>query len=115
MSKPTHTAATCPACNTDYDRLPLDYDEDGIGYAILEVHLCAHSTCGKLLCPCCDQFHCDGCGLTFCADHLVSVADGTDQPLHCCPACADECEPMELPLTMPPASETRPLAIPVTA
>jgi hypothetical protein len=83
--RPTHTAATCPACNTDYDRLPLDYDEDGIGYA------------------------------TFCADHLVSVADGTDQPLHCCPACADECEPMELPITMPPASETRPLAIPATA
>jgi hypothetical protein len=114
MKQATHTSGTCPTCNTDFDRLPVEYDEDG-GYAVLEVRSCAHSNCGKLLCTCCDQFHCDGCGLTFCADHLVSVADGTDQPLHCCPACADECEPMELPITMPPASETRPLAIPATA
>ena len=114
MSKLTNTSATCPTCDTDFDRLPVEYDEDG-GYAVLEVHFCAHLTCGTLLCPCCDQFHCDGCGNTFCADHLVSVPDGTDCPLHCCPICAEECEPMELPLALGPASETRPLAIPATA
>jgi hypothetical protein len=90
MSKPTHAAATCPSCQTDFARLPVEYDEDR-GYAVLEVRPCSDATCGKLLCGCCDQFHCDGCGLTFCADHLVSVPDGTENPLHCCPDCAAEC------------------------
>ena len=71
------------------------------------VTACAQENCGILLCPCCAQFHCDGCGMTFCADHLVSVPDGTDTPLHCCPTCAAECEPLELPAPMPPARETR--------
>jgi hypothetical protein len=90
------TSATCRNCNTDFDRIPVEYDEDG-GYAVIPVKACAQPNCSVLLCPCCDQFHCDGCGDTFCADHLVSVPDGTDRPLHCCPACAEECEPMELP------------------
>ena len=60
---------------------------------------------------CCAQFHCDGCGDTFCADHLVSVPDGTDRPLHCCPSCAEECEP--LPARTEPARETAaPITIP---
>lgn len=92
----------------------MDYDEDsGIGYAILEVHPCARPTCGKLLCGACGFFACDGCGLTFCADHLISVPDGTDRPLHCCPECALEDE--GLPFPLPPASETLPLAIPFVA
>jgi hypothetical protein len=62
-----------------------------------------------MLCSCCDQFHCDGCGQLFCADHLVSVPDGTDRPLHCCPACAAECEVLALPPRIPPASETHPV------
>jgi len=82
----------------------VEHDEDG-GYALLEVRPCAAATCGKMLCACCDQFHCDGCGQTFCADHLVSVLDGTDIPLHCCPICAIECEPLALPSRIPPRSE----------
>jgi hypothetical protein len=103
------TSATCPECETIFDRVPVEYDEDG-GYAVLEIHPCAHTECGKLLCACCDQFHCDGCGETFCADHLVSVPDGTDNPLHCCPACAGECEVNYLAAPMPNQSELQPFA-----
>jgi hypothetical protein len=102
--RPTTASATCPTCDTDFARLPVEYDEEG-GYIVLEVKPCADSACGKLLCACCHQFHCDGCGQTFCADHLVSVPDGTPTPLHCCPACADEAEPLDLPLPLPPARE----------
>src|ERR1039457_6153925 len=48
-------------------------DKEG-GYVFLEVHPCA--ACGTMLCACCDQFHCDGCGQRFCIDHLVSVQIG---------------------------------------
>jgi hypothetical protein len=96
------TSASCPTCDTLFERLPVEYDEDG-GYAFLEMHPCAG--CGKMLCACCDQFHCDGCGQTFRADHLVSVPDGTDSHLHCCEACAAEYEPLELPARIPPQSE----------
>jgi hypothetical protein len=91
--KTTFTSASCPSCNTLFERLPVEYDGD-TGYAVLEVHPCADPTCGKMLCACCDQFHCDGCGETFCADHLVSIPDGTDRPLHCCTSCADESKPL---------------------
>jgi hypothetical protein len=97
-------SASCPTCDTLFERLPVEYDEDG-GYVFLEVHPCAG--CATLLCACCDQFHCDGCGQTFCADHLVSVPDGTESPLHCCGPCAAECEPLELPARIPPQSEVR--------
>jgi hypothetical protein len=96
------TSASCPACDTLFERLPVEYDEDG-GYAFLELHPCAG--CGTMLCACCDQFHCDGCGQMFCADHLVSVPDGTETPLHCCEACAAECQPQELPARIPPQSQ----------
>jgi hypothetical protein len=35
--------------------------------------------------------------MTFCQEHLVSVPEGTKSPLHCCAACAAECEIVELP------------------
>lgn len=98
MSKPQFTSHTCPNCDTNFDRLPLDYDEDGIGTAVLEVHPCP--LCGALLCPCCGQFQCDGCGETFCALHKVVLEDGTDNPLRCCPTCA-----LENDLALPPARE----------
>ena len=101
-------SASCPTCDTLFERLPVEYDED-YGYAVLEVHPCADPACDKLLCACCDQFHCDGCGHTFCADHLVSIPDGTDRPLHCCPMCALECEPLELPDPIPARPELRPV------
>ena len=106
--KPQFTSASCPTCDTLFERLPVEHDEDS-GYAFLEVRPCADATCGKMLCSCCDQFHCDGCGQTFCADHLVSMPDGTDRPLHCCPACAVECQFLALPPRIPPASEMRPV------
>lgn len=102
---PRFTSASCPLCNTYFDRLPVESDEDG-GYAHLEVHLCADPSCGALLCPCCAQVHCDGCGQTFCADHLVQVADGTPRPLHCCPGCAAESEQAEFPPKIEPQRET---------
>lgn len=101
------TSASCPACEILFERLPVEYDEDG-GYAFLEVRPCADATCGKMLCACCDQFHCDGCGEAFCADHLISVPDGTDTPLHCCPPCAAECEQCNLPLPILPQFEKYP-------
>jgi len=102
------TSASCPSCGTIFERLPVEYDEDG-GYAFLEVRPCADTICDKMLCSCCDHFHCDGCGQTFCADHLVSVPDGTERPLHCCTTCAAECEFLSLPPRIPPASEARPV------
>lgn len=92
----TNHSASCPTCDTLFESLSVEFDEDG-GYAVLEMHPCFEPGCGVLLCSCCDQFHCDGCGHTFCADHLVSVPDGTDSPLQCCPTCAAESEPLELP------------------
>ncbi len=103
MSKRQFTSAECPNCETTFDRLPLDYDEDGIGTAVLEVHPCA--LCGALLCPCCGQFQCDGCDETFCSLHMVIVPDGTPKPLRCCPRCAFEGEIEQLPLALPPGRE----------
>ena len=90
----TKTSAACTNCQTSFANLPVDHDEDGASYAVLELTPCAE--CGTLLCPCCSTFHCDGCGETFCSEHAVIVEDGTDRPLQCCAACAQECEPMEL-------------------
>lgn len=102
--KSQFASASCPTCDTLFERLPVEYDEEG-GYAVLEVRPCADASCGKMLCSCCSQFHCDGCGQKFCTDHLVSVPDGTDQPLSCCPSCAVECDLLELPSRIPPGSE----------
>jgi hypothetical protein len=96
------TSATCETCNTLFTDLPFEVDECG-GYAVLEVTPCA--ACGVILCGCCSQFCCDGCSGTFCSTHKVVVPDGTTRPLRCCPTCAVECEPMELPLPKPPARE----------
>ena len=81
-------------------------DVSNAEYVFLEVHPC--SGCGQMLCSCCDQFHCDGCGQIFCIDHLVSVPDGTQVPLHCRALCAAECERFGLPARMPPQSELLP-------
>ena len=83
----------CPTCETIHQNAPVEYDARG-GYAVLELRPCANQTCGKLLCGACDQFHCDGCGETFCLDHLVSVPDGTDRPLHLCTECDAESKPL---------------------
>jgi hypothetical protein len=103
MSKQQFTSASCPSCDTLFDRLPVDFDDEGTGYAAMEVTPCADPECGQLLCTCCAQFACDGCGETFCSSHLVAVPDGTPQPLHCCPACALECE--EVPARIPAQRE----------
>ena len=87
-------SATCPNCQTYFDRLPVERDENG-AYVVLESRPCA--TCGQMLCPCCSTFACDGCNQIHCSDHVVVVPDGTDKPLKCCATCAAECEPLELP------------------
>jgi hypothetical protein len=84
--------ATCTNCNTLYENLPLDGDEDGRCYVALEVTPCA--ICTAMLCRCCTAFACDACGDTFCVDHLVSVPDGTDRPLHLCTDCDAESKPL---------------------
>jgi hypothetical protein len=89
------TNATCPTCDTTFTRVPVHGDEDG-AYAALELKSCGE--CAVLLCPCCEQFQCDGCAQTFCLEHLVSIPDGTLTPLRCCTACAAEVEVIELPL-----------------
>ena len=80
------TSASCPTCETFFDRVPVEYDEDG-GYVCLEVYPCAG--CGTMLCACCDQFHCDGCGQTFCRGHRVS-----DDDLDLCTSCVAESKPI---------------------
>src|SRR5437660_374897 len=92
----THfTTASCPTCETSFDRIPVEYDGDQ-GYAALELKPCCE--CGTLLCPCCEQFQCDGCAANFCPEHLASIPDGTLTPLRCCATCAAEVEVIELPL-----------------
>ena len=58
-----------------------------------------------MLCECCDQFHCDGCGQTFCIDHLASGPEMTGPPMHYCGPCAAECEPLQLPARILSQSE----------
>lgn len=101
-----NASATCPTCETIHTNLPFERDETG-GYAVLEVMQCAE--CGTLLCECCDQFDCDGCGHAHCLEHLIVVPDSTDRPLRCCNNCACEADP--LPLPFPPARETRIAAV----
>jgi hypothetical protein len=89
------TTTSCPTCETSFDRVPVEYDGDQ-GYAALELKPCRE--CGALLCPCCEQFLCDGCAATFCPSHLVIIPDGTLDPLRCCVTCAAEVEVIELSL-----------------
>ena len=53
---------TCPTCDTHFT---LDKGTD------LPRTKCANPNCPVLLCPCCPQFQCDGCGQTFCMDHAI--------------------------------------------
>jgi len=84
----------------------VEYDEDQ-GYAVLELRPCAEEGCKILLCSCCDQFHCDGCGQAFCIEHRILIDSGPCcDPLACCAVCAREAEPLELaPPPIAPARE----------
>ena len=95
-------SASCPTCDTLFERLPVEYDEDG-GYVFLEVHPCAG--CGqhalrllrsvplRWMRP--DVLH-----------RPSGVGPGRNRAL-CTAAepCAAECEPLELPARIPPQSE----------
>lgn len=90
---PNRTAsATCQTCQTEFDGLPVERDEDGV-YAVLEVRPCADPECNALLCECCPTFACDGCGATFCTLHMTAVNE-----LLCCPPCAAASDQGELEL-----------------
>jgi|ERR1039458_1039699 hypothetical protein len=81
------TSATCPSCNALFERVAVEYDEEG-GCVALQVTPC--TACRRLLCSACDCSQCDGCGNVFCADCLQLVEDGTGSPLHCCQVCVQE-------------------------
>ena len=38
-----YASATCPECQTYFSDLPVDYDEDGYGNALMEHTLTAHN------------------------------------------------------------------------
>jgi len=86
-------SATCPNCQTYFDRLPVDGDEDGNAWVAMESKPCA--TCGQMLCPCCPQAVCEH-GDTHCIEHMTLVQDGTPNPLKCCPVCLAEIAAQEL-------------------
>src|SRR5437868_7130946 len=90
-------SATCANCQTLFENVEVEYDEDG-GYAAIQVTPC--TACTKLLCSSCDWANCDGCGDVFCADCLQLLADCTLTGLHCCKECVRISEEFEqLPLT----------------
>jgi hypothetical protein len=86
-------SATCPNCQTFYDRLPVDGDEDGNVWVVLESKPCG--TCGQMLCPCCEQFVCEH-GETHCIEHLTVLDPESKHPLKCCPACLAEAREQEV-------------------
>lgn len=107
-------SATCPACNSYLDRLPVDGDEDG-AYVALPVAPCTE--CGAFLCVDCPQFTCESCDQRFCQSHVRLVVGGSNGEVwKCCPECAAEFERQdaELPAAIPPQIE-RVLAFGVVA
>ena len=106
MSKPRFISADCPNCGAFFDRVPVDYDEDGNADMEVEAVACRDKECTKILCPCCDRFQCDACNHTFCLSHRVLVANGIYPPLEYCAACAAESEADEPITPIPPQRET---------
>ena len=96
--------ATCPNCHTYFDRLPVDGDEDGNSFVVLESTPCG--TCGQMLCPCCEQFVCEH-GETHCLEHLTVLEAESRYPLKCCPVCLAEATAQEMgPQPMCPDCES---------
>ncbi len=113
------TKVTCPSCNTSYT---LTDREDEI-----PTIQCASIGCPVLLCPCCPQFECAGCGQRHCMEHAieekeqqfpctcirldVDVYDDSDcwscnssirpKPLKFCPPCMEEVERIDWPVEIP--------------
>lgn len=104
MMRHAFTSGSCPNCDTLFERLAVDYDEEG-GYVALKVTPC--TGCGTLLCSACDWSKCDGCGDVFCADCLQLVDDGTDSSLHCCIECVREGQEAQQELAPLPAMAAR--------
>ena len=59
------TATTIDTCSTCDTQFTLDKGTE------LPITTCANPNCPVLLCPCCPQFECDGCGQTFCLEHAI--------------------------------------------
>jgi len=102
MSKPSFISAECPECGAFFDRLPVDYDEDGTAYAALEVAPCTHAGCGRFLCVDCLRYNCYACDRVVCASHSVEVME-SGKPEHYCIECAIEAG--EYPAPKPPQPE----------
>jgi hypothetical protein len=58
----TPLTATCSTCDTFFT---VDKGSE------LPTIKCADPNCPVLICPCCVQFQCDGCGQTFCLEHAI--------------------------------------------
>lgn len=85
-----YVTASCPRCQTTFDRLPNEGD-------CIAMPGTFAACCGEFLCACCPQVACDGCGQAVCAECVVEVPELQGEPLHCCAACALECEPLATP------------------
>ena len=96
------TSASCPTCNTLFERLPIDYNEDG-SWLCPAGSRTLRRVLRQAAMPVLRSVRLRQLRRHLCVDHLVSVEDGTETPLHCCPTCASECE--VLPLPFPPQSE----------
>lgn len=69
---PKITDETCPHCQTT-QRVEVERDDEGNGYAMLETTPCHADDCTRKLCANCPQFVCDCCGLTHCLEHRSMI------------------------------------------
>jgi hypothetical protein len=113
---------TCPHCSYEFDWLPPDVE--------VETTPCHDQECTKRLCPYCDRFICECCGLAFCMEHLAAELDpdctctpvdvdcddargcelhGTSHPhtLRFCRECNPD-RPVDIPVDIPVEETMRP-------
>lgn len=105
--RPEYGKASCPTCETEFSRLPVEYDGDN-ALVVLETKPCPF--CFVELCACCNAKHCQDCGDFVCSEHIVIVPDGTPKPLELCPACAVEAQQMELLVPSCPQCQSQEIA-----
>lgn len=96
------TGTTCPNCQTYFAHVEIEYDGDQ-GYAVLEVAPCQE--CGAMLCKCCSQFACDGCGHAFCSEH-AHLSGNPARPDRFCTTCELEAVAGEVPARCPECQST---------
>lgn len=84
-SKYTAECRNCGAIGNTYTMQQLRRgDDDGPFYS--DMQPCHADGCEVMLCPNCDQFACEECGLSHCKSHAQTWTDG-EVTLTLCPAC----------------------------